>query len=104
MGYGLAGSLPAVIPSPAVHSHCALCSWLLFWDRGANEGGKAKATPLTTLGGLEEGWQRGKIPGSCLCRALCPELLSFCLFPGLEPWWAKHGLALEWQVTQEQRS
>lgn len=26
--------------------------------RGANEGAKAKATPLTIQGGLEEGWQR----------------------------------------------
>lgn len=33
--------------------------------RGANEGAKAKATPLTIQGGLEEGWQRGKVPGSC---------------------------------------
>lgn len=68
-------------------SHCALCSWLLYWIRGANEGAKAKATPLTIQGELEEGWQRGKVPGSCLLRALLhPRLPSFCPPPELEPW------------------
>lgn len=69
-------------PFPTSFSHCALCSWRLCWIRGANEGVRAKATPLTIQGGLEEGWQRSKIPESHLLGALYPELPSFCPSPG----------------------
>lgn len=67
-------SHPFLISSVIVLCTLGCCAGI----RGANEGAKAKATPLTIQGGLEEGWQRGKIPGSCLLRALIhPDHPSF---------------------------
>lgn len=73
-GWLCASSHPFLISSVIVLCTLGCCAGI----RGANEGAKAKATPLTIQGGLEEGWQRGKIPGSCLLRALIhPDYPSF---------------------------
>lgn len=92
LGCGLAGYVPVVIPSPPVPVTVlgALGCWAGV--RGAREGVRAKATPSPSREGWREGGREARSLEAAYSGPL-PRTTLLCPSPGLEPWWAEHGLA-----------